>query len=305
MAQNYSKKITVEIRKRGRKYFKVAYPGAANEFNLMINPSSQTFQVGEVQTVLCQFETKVSKFGQKTTAIPVTMAESDAQREAERQREIQRWIGYLEQAANEGRVYQRAINELFALRADPSLYQPIIEKATRLHQELEIKRWFGYLESAAEEGRLYRRGVEELKRLGADRDPSIGPRIKQIIEVTQQTHTLAELQRWLGYVETAAQEGRVYHKGVSTLNGLGIAQYPEYRNRLNAALETARQPQAVAEPQERTVEFVSPSWSGADMMHLQPGSVFEHEGEWLFALNARKRFVREDGLSFGLAAFPK
>lgn len=47
MSRHYSKGITVEIRKKGRKYFKIAYPGAENEFDLVINLQSEKFKLGE------------------------------------------------------------------------------------------------------------------------------------------------------------------------------------------------------------------------------------------------------------------
>lgn len=50
---------------------------------------------------------------------------------------------------------------------------------------------------------------------------------------------IGEIERWLGYVEEKATSGYLYGKGVDTLRSLGIKDFPEYNDRLSAAIDTA------------------------------------------------------------------
>lgn len=52
--------------------------------------------------------------------------------------------------------------------------------------------------------------------------------------------TIAEIKRWLGYVEDKAPGGYLYQNGVDKLRSLGIDAHPEYNDRLNIAIETAQ-----------------------------------------------------------------
>lgn len=48
--------------------------------------------------------------------------------------------------------------------------------------------------------------------------------------------------KWIGYVEAAAAEGRIYDNGVSKLRGeLNVARWPELQTRLDAAIALARE----------------------------------------------------------------
>lgn len=58
---------------------------------------------------------------------------------------------------------------------------------------------------------------------------------------------LAEIKRWLGYVEEKAPTGYLYQKGIDTLKTLGIDQHPEFKVRLDTAINTAKLTGAKAE----------------------------------------------------------
>lgn len=55
-----------------------------------------------------------------------------------------------------------------------------------------------------------------------------------------QSDRLSELKRWLGYVEEAAREGRVYERGVSECRARDIVDFADLDARLDAALVQAR-----------------------------------------------------------------
>ncbi|GAP37911.1 hypothetical protein ISF6_4105 [Piscinibacter sakaiensis] len=56
----------------------------------------------------------------------------------------------------------------------------------------------------------------------------------------------AELERWLGYIEQAAAEGRVYDRGLDECRRLVIRDYADLDARLKSALERARVARAAA-----------------------------------------------------------
>jgi hypothetical protein len=265
MAQQvYSTQITFEITSKGRKYFKIRYSPHHSEFQLLINEISKDFQVGDrVEDLLCEFETKSSGYGQKTTAIPVNAETLEvrriAQAEVEKQQQIQRWRGYLEEHLDTGEVYQRAITELKALGFDVlSVYKDRISVAQEQHRQSEVVRWSGYCEAAALEGRDYQKGYAKLRELGA---------------------------------------------------GDRIDSYQHQASGVRIAEQNRKSQEAQEQRQEETANgiidywFGSPAWvRSEERTDLQVGDFYqEKDGNWYRILTRTRRYVREDGLSFGLA----
>lgn len=61
------------------------------------------------------------------------------------------------------------------------------------------------------------------------------------IEAENNTRRRAEIHRWLGYLEAKANAGYLYERAVEELHGNGIANFPELRARMTAAIEKARE----------------------------------------------------------------
>lgn len=265
--QAYTKKITIEIVSKGRKYFKVRYPGKA-EFQLLINEISQDFQPGQViEDLLCEFEYKHNSYtgGGKTTAIPVndkTLAQRQAEdKAAERQAEIKKWRGYVEKHLLEGYVYRRGLNELKSLGFDISVFNKQIAEIEQAQKQAEIQRWSGYCESAALEGREYQNGLKRLTALGCS-DMAREYR-KQAADVRAKANQDQE---------TVAAAGQPKKDGESHQEGI------RYR-------------------------FCSPAWiASEDRSHLQVGDLYkDQDGQWYKILTQNRQQIYEDGMSFGLA----
>lgn len=185
MTSIYAKKITVEIVSKGRKYFKVRYPGKS-EFQMAINEISKDFQPGMIVTdLLCEFEYQHGyKGGGKTTVIPITSEELATKeaiaREAIKKAAIKKWQGYFETALEEGRIYTKGYQELAALGFDLSIYDEKIKEVKTANTLADIKRWLGYVEEKAP-NYLYQKGVSEAKRLRIDKYPELLKRMEEAI----------------------------------------------------------------------------------------------------------------------------
>jgi hypothetical protein len=264
----YAKKITFEVVSKGRKYFRIRYSPEHNEFQLLINEISNTFQVGQrIEDLLCEFETdkSYSRPGShtKTTAIPVSADELAARQAAvaatEKQAAIKKWCGYCEDALSEGRIYERAFTELRALGFDLSVYAEQIAQVQEQQNKQKIAQWCGYCETAALEGRDYARGYEILRGLGAT---------AQVTQYQEQARQVREQQL------QAEQVDREQQRQVEAAQG--IVEY----------------------------WFGSPTWSSRDeQTHLQVGDLYQDRktGDWYKILTRKYNRIREDGLSFGLS----
>ena len=258
----YSKKISFEVIKKGRKYFQIRYSPEHNAFQLLINDLTRDFQVGQIVTdLLCEFETQFNSYtgGKKTTAIAVD-SETFAKRaelhaEAERQSEIQRWRGYVDEKLTYGQIYQRGLNELRSLGFDISVYADQIAAAQEAERQSEIQRWSGYCEASAIEGRDYVKGLRRLTELGA---PDVADQYrKQAAEVRAEKEQVAAEQKR----ENEHEQGTVDYW------------------------------------------FGSPAWTQAEeLAHLNIGDIYKgRDGQYYKILTRSHRYIREDGLSFGLA----
>ena len=163
----YTKSISFEVLKKGRKYFRIRYNKNSNEFQLLINDLTKDFVVGQrVENLICTFETQHSLRGQKTTAIAVDETFLRDISQKERQSKIHRWRGYVESKLNEGSVYSKGIEKLRELGFDVSVYNSQIAEIREANRLESIKKWEGFCESAAIEGREYVNGFSKLRELG-------------------------------------------------------------------------------------------------------------------------------------------
>jgi hypothetical protein len=236
----YSKKISFEVVSKGRKYFKIRYSENHKEFQLLINDLSRDFAPGQkISDLLCLFDYKQGFRGHgKTTAIPINkedLLKKEAERQqAQKESEIERWAGYVESKFNEGRIYQKGLDELKELGFDLSVYKERIEEIREKNRKSEIERWAGYVESTFNEGRIYQKGLDELKELGFDLSV-----YKERIEEIREKNRKSEIERWAGYVESTFNEGRIYQKGLDELKELGF-DLSVYKERIEEIREKNR-----------------------------------------------------------------
>jgi len=113
-------------------------------------------------------------------------AAATAKAEKDRMAELRRWLGYVEDKAKEGYLYERGVAELrrhhveqfpdLAARLDAAVGQ-----AKALHHENELHRWLGYVEEKAETGYVYGKGVSKLRALGVGECPDLKARLDAAI----------------------------------------------------------------------------------------------------------------------------
>lgn len=160
-------------------------------------------------------------------------------------------------------------------------------------QRQEAERWLGYVEENAATGYLYQKGVDRLRSLDVGQWPELQDRLNRAMEEAAEVRREQEAkraqekaERWLGYVEDAANEGRRYAKGIATLKSLGIEQWPELQERLDAALIRAVE---VASQKPTKARMLFPLGDSPPLNHpIRHGAdvvVFEGHGK-TFRINA-------------------
>jgi hypothetical protein len=263
----YSKEITIEILKRGRKYFEVCYPGKS-PFKLVINEISTEFQVGQtVENLLCEFEYKSNGYtgGGKTYATPVNAevlkVRQSAAKEEERQSEIERWQGYVESALNENRIYSKGFEKLRSLAFDTAVYADRVAQIKESNRLAEISRWSGYCEERALEGSVYTRGINELITLG--RQDLADQYRKQAAEVASQQRQTAQKSQ---------QQQECKQLGVKSQSDLVRWSFDQDWSEIAAV---------------------------GQVVYKKLGR--KSEGAWYKILTVRSQYYSEDGLSFGLS----
>lgn len=87
--------------------------------------------------------------------------------------------------------------------------------------------------------RVWRVPVGKGQTLARSLRRQLGPATQQAREDRMEAARRAHLERWLGYVESAAIDGRVYKRGVDELAQHGIYGVPDLADRLNRALHKA------------------------------------------------------------------
>ena len=126
MATTYKMKV----KKIGRKWMQVEVSGKYNAYSaqLFINDASKNLKAGQNIELECNFEDKSTSYGKKYNLYPVTVtekkeviaAETAKQVEKEaifRARKIENYVGYVEEAAEKGYVYEKGVELLRELGA--------------------------------------------------------------------------------------------------------------------------------------------------------------------------------------------
>ena len=137
------------------------------------------------------------------------------------------------------------------------------ERVQERRRRQELQRWLGFVEEAAREGRVYARGVEECQARGVTEFADLNEQLAAALALAKERSALVaqarqheELLRWLGFVEEAAREGRIYERGISECQARGVAQHPALQQRLTVAVtqaSEAREAKRQAQRQQRVV----------------------------------------------------
>lgn len=102
----------IEITKRGRKWLKGKRFGKNYEIKIEINDVSRDWQAGQTVEFPAHVEVEQSKYGITTTSYPLTAEQVAQARVQAVLPDIKRWLGYVEEKAHEGHVYQNGVQKL-------------------------------------------------------------------------------------------------------------------------------------------------------------------------------------------------
>jgi hypothetical protein len=281
--------ITVEIASKGRKYLKAHYKGKTFDFNVAINDVTKDFEPGKSYTFPAIEQKEVNKYGTKLTYWPVDVdAEKRAEIEkkneieheknkaalqqrieAENKKEIERWLGYVEDKANDGYLYQNGVSKLKELHIEkwPDLDERLKEamtKAERVALRMDTKKNLEHIEdnlgkywSTKGESRVLENIAKLKNQYGVDTE-KYESKLKELKEA---------YERQKEYRETRGYKGKVYH--IAGGSGYGFHEfYPD---------TVIRNPE---------YELLGYTRNG--------------EPKYLYVLSASKEYYPYDGMSFGV-----
>jgi hypothetical protein len=109
---------TLEISGVGRKWLKVKLPGKSYEMQAELNNVSADWKPGDTVTFYGAKHVESDRYGTKTTYYPAPADIRQAVDEEKAVPEIKRWLGYVEEKAPSGYVYQNGVDKLRALGID-------------------------------------------------------------------------------------------------------------------------------------------------------------------------------------------
>lgn len=129
---NYSQ-IKGTVIKKGRKYFYVKLDTTQNDYQhkLLINEYSQNLNVGDWFELTAQPTWSEGYRTGKSYISLYTPVDPDS----ERQEEIARWMGYIQNAYKQGYIYEKGVEKLHELKANKEL-----RKVRRMSADLAIER---------------------------------------------------------------------------------------------------------------------------------------------------------------------
>lgn len=102
----------IEITKRGRKWLKGKRVGKNYEVKIELNEVSKDWQAGQTVEFPAHVEVERSKYGISTAIYPLTAEQVAQARVQAVLPDIERWLGYVEEKAHEGHVYQNGVQKL-------------------------------------------------------------------------------------------------------------------------------------------------------------------------------------------------
>lgn len=144
------------VQKVGRKWIKVVQEGRNEKYpeNLLINELTSNLKIGDSFELLVNTECEEQyRGGYKFTHTAIT-------EEGEKEREVEKWWRFVQNAYTENRMYENGIEKLHELGC--TKYD---EEINNMRKNIEIlKAIYWIRKNFNEEGRLYQKGVDTLKK---------------------------------------------------------------------------------------------------------------------------------------------
>jgi len=217
-----------EVKSKGRKWFKISFPGKDYVFNMEINDLTKDYKVGDNIFINAAKETVSNKYGSKTTFFPISAADKDeiraegkikkeAYQKEKNRKEIDRYMGFIRNARDEGYFYKNGYEKIKALGAmeDPEIKKEIdsiIIAVTEIKKAEKIKQYMGYLKESAEKGYLNKNAVSKLKEFGVE-DSKYAEEFKNIKISTQEKVKKEKKGKMLYPLYNSPQTGIPVKKG--------------------------------------------------------------------------------------------
>ena len=160
--------IKFKVIKKGRKWLHIVQEGRNEKYQekLLINSLTENLDAGSCAELFVQSEGNINYKGYwdwQHTAVDV-----EEVKEAERQKNIDKWICYVRENFKDGRIYNKGIEELHKLECYD--FDDEIEEKSKAIEEKKrqekILNTIGWIRKSFSEGKIYRNGIDKLKELG-------------------------------------------------------------------------------------------------------------------------------------------
>lgn len=104
---------TLVVQSVGRKWLTVTAPGKSFKMQLAITPDTKHLKAGDKVENMAVGEVKESsRYGTTVKLYPASEAAAEEARQKAARAEVERWVGFVEQAAKEGYVYKNGVTKL-------------------------------------------------------------------------------------------------------------------------------------------------------------------------------------------------
>lgn len=259
------KQVTYKIVKKGRKWFEAVVPGKGYKAQIEINPASEHFKEGEEITFNAGVVMESSKYGTSVKIYPVTEKEVKDKKNLE-----------------------------------------------------EIKRWLGYVEEKAPTGYLYEKGVQTLTSLGIKDHPELNERLIRAKKIAEITQLKGQARTSLGYIKDNISK-YWYQNGETKVNsaiaslekhGIDASNYKkeldDFRQKYKEGMQQKMQQTETGGYEGQTYKLHGGSgygytgWTPGQVIKNSKKKVEDGEPEYLYILHSDRKYVAEDGMSFGV-----
>lgn len=116
--KGYVKSVTYKITKIGRKWLEGEIPGIKYKHKIQLNDTSKDWKEGETYTFNAEIVKEYSKYGTSTTIYPITQEVKKTIDQQNNRKEIEKWLGYIENAVKSGYLYKNGVEKVKLLGID-------------------------------------------------------------------------------------------------------------------------------------------------------------------------------------------
>lgn len=168
-----AKEVTYTVETIGRKWIQGKSP-EGYKGSIEINDVSKAFEIGKTYTFKAKKEFESSGGFTKVFIYPLTTEGVEKETREGVEKKIKKWTSYVVDAANNGRIYTRGIEELRSLNVSEPEIKKYINQANIVHNNNEAKRFLGYIKDNMsrywyDKGETkVRSAIRELKLLGQE-----------------------------------------------------------------------------------------------------------------------------------------